>query len=188
MSNRKATIKSLFVEEELPFTGEGLKPHWAFLNYDLAGDSIVAFIGAYQVSPEYTSDLREFKKGGEFKGSKLLHLIVEHFGCDLLETLLYERLLLGIAKDKLNHRLGGDILQIWGDDICDGNKRVTTSSATVNTLSGKIHLGINIESGEAKGLKDYHVSPRELGEVIMDQYRLEVFRIDQKLSTTKSVE
>jgi len=187
VSNRKATIKSLFVEEELPFTGEGLKPHWAFLNYDLAGDSIVAFTGPYQVSPESIPDLRRSKKTKEFKSSRMLHLVVEHFGCDLLETLLYERLLLGIAKDKLNHRLGGDILQIWGDDICDGNKRVTTSSATVNALSGKIHLGINIESGEAKGLKDYHVSPRELGEVIMDQYRLEVFRIDQKLSTTKSV-
>lgn len=188
MSNRKNTTKSLFVEEEFPFTGEELKPHWALLNFDLVGDSIVAFIGPYQVLAEYTSDLRQLKKGREFKGSKLLHLIVEHFGCDLLKTLLYQRLLLGIAKDKLNHRLGGDILQIWGDDICDGNKRVTSSSATANNLSGKIHLGINIESGEAKGLKEYHLSPKELGEVIMDQYRLEVFRINQKLSTTKSVE
>jgi len=188
MSNRKNTVKPLFVEKEVPFTGEELKPHWAFLNYDLAGDSIVAFIGPYRASPEWIPDLRQSKKTKEFKTDRMLHLVVEHFGCDLLKTLLYQRLLLGIAKDKLNHRLGGDILQIWGDDICDGNKRVTTCSATANILSGKIHLGINIESGEAKGLREYDLSPRELGEVIMDQYRLEVFRINQKLSTTRSVE
>jgi len=158
------------------------------LKFDLSGDSIVGFIGPCQILPEYVTDLREPRTKRQPGSGRMLHLVAEHFGCDLLKTLLYQRLLLGIAKDKLNHRLGGDVLQIWGDDICDGNKRVTVSSATVNTLSGKIHLGINVEASEAKGLKDYDLNPKELGEVIMDQYRLEVFRINQKLSTTKSVE
>jgi hypothetical protein len=188
MTNRKATMKSLFLEEEIAYTGEQLKPHWAFITFDLAGDSIVGFIGPYKASPEFTSDLRESRDRVESEEGMMLHLVVEHFGSDLLKILLCQRLLLGIARDKLNHRLGGDLLQIWGDDICDGSERITTSSATVNTLSGKIHLGIRTEPSKGKGLKDYNINPRELGEVIMDQYRLELFRIQQKLSTTRSVQ
>jgi hypothetical protein len=188
MTSQKATMKSLFVEGEIAYTGEQLRPHWAFITFELAGDSIVGFVGPYRASPEFTSDLRESKDGVESEEGTMLHLVVEHFGSDLLRILLCQRLLLGIARDKLNHRLGGDLLQIWGDDICDGNERITTCSATVSTLSGKIHLGIRIKPTKGKGLKDYDVSPRELGEVIMDQYRLELFRIQQKLSTTRSVQ
>jgi len=122
----------------------------------------------------------------------MLHFVLEHFDLDLEKAILKQKLLVSILKDKLNHRLKGDILQRWGNDIFDGDAKLTISTVTRTRVSTKIHLGINISSKntpvKTKGLEDYGLDPLDLAQVVMNQYRLDMRRVSERLVKTRSIE
>ncbi len=185
-------MKSLFVSEELKYAGEELCSHWAYTKFDLAGDSIVAFIGPCELKPEYLVGIDHYKRKTQVRSEKMLHFVVEHFDLDLEKIILKQKLLVAILKDKLNHRLKGDILQRWGDDIYDGDAKLTISTATRTRVSTKIHLGINISSRntpvKTKGLEDYGLDPLDLAQVVMNQYVLDMRRVSESLTKTRNME
>lgn len=185
-------MKSLFVRDEILFTGEQLSSFWAYKNYDVLGDNIVAFIGPCQVDEKYIIRIDHFKKKTQIKSERMLHFLVEHFELDLEKAILRQKLLVDILKDKLNHRLKGDVLQRWGDDLFDTDSKLTVSATLRTSVSTKIHLGINISSKnipvKAKGLEDYGIDPDDVSQAVMDQYRLDMRLISQKLCKTRSIE
>lgn len=185
-------MRSLFVRDEILFTGEQLSSFWAHKNYDVLGDNIVAFIGPCQVEEKYIIGIDHFKKKTQIKSERMLHFLVEHFDLDLEKAILRQKLLVDILKDKLNHRLKGDVLQRWGDDLFDTDSKLTVSVTLRTSVSTKIHLGINISSKnipvKAKGLEDYGIDPNDVSQAVMDQYRLDMRLISQKLCKTRSIE
>ena len=185
-------MRSLFVRDEILFTGEQLSSFWAYRNYDVLGDNIVAFIGPCQVDEKYIIGIDHFKKKTQIKSERMLHFLVEHFELDLEKAILRQKLLVDILKDKLNHRLKGDVLQRWGDDLFDTDSKLTVSATLRTSVSTKIHLGINISSKnisvKAKGLEDYGIDPNDVSQAVMDQYRLDMRLISQKLCKTRSIE
>jgi len=185
-------MRSLFVRDEILFTGEQLSSFWAYRNYDVLGDNIVAFIGPCQVDEKYIIGIDHFKKKTQIKSERMLHFLVEHFELDLEKAILRQKLLVDILKDKLNHRLKGDVLQRWGDDLFDTDSKLTVSATLRTSVSTKIHLGINISSKntpvKTKGLEDYGIDPNDVSQAVMDQYRLDMRLISQKLCKTRSIE
>lgn len=184
-------MRSLFIKEQIKFTGEQLLSFWAYKNYDLLGDNIVAFIGPCELEEKYIIGIDHWKKKTKIKSELMLHFLVEHFDLDLEKALLKQKLLVCILKDKLNHRLKGDIFQRWGDDIYDEDYKLTISTATRTDVSTKIHLGINIKAKDApvkaKGLSDYGIDPDDIAQVVMNQYRLDMRRIQERLVKTRKV-
>ncbi len=185
-------MKSLFVSEEIKFTGEQLHSHWAYANFDLFGDSIVSFIGPCEIEEKYLVGVDHYKKKIQIRSEKMLHFVLEHFDLDLEKAILKQKLLVSILKDKLNHRLKGDILQRWGNDIFDGDAKLTISTVTRTKVSTKIHLGINISSRntpvKTKGVEDYGLDPLDLAQVVMNQYRLDMRRVEERLVKTRSID
>ncbi|HEX9913013.1 MAG TPA: DUF366 family protein [candidate division Zixibacteria bacterium] len=185
-------MKSLFVSKEVKFTGEQLCSHWAYTNFDLLGDSILSFIGPCELEEKYLVGIDHYKKKTRIRSEKMLHFVVEHFDLDLEKAILKQKLIVSILKDKLNHRLKGDILQKWGDDIFDGDAKLTISTVTRTKVSTKIHLAINISSHntpvKTKGLEDYTLDPVEIAQVVMNQYRLDIRRVSERLVKTRSIE
>jgi hypothetical protein len=185
-------MRSLFIRDEILFTGEQLTSFWAYKNYDLLGDNIIAFIGPCEVAPEYIIGIDHFKKKTQIKSQRMLHFLVEHFDRDLEKAILRQKLLVDILKDKLNHRLKGDILQRWGDDLFDTDSKLTVSATLKTSVSTKIHLGINISSKDTpvktKGLEDYGIDPDDISQAVMDQYRMDMRLISQKLCKTRRLE
>ncbi len=185
-------MKSLFVSKEVKFTGEQLCSHWAYTNFDLLGDSILSFIGPCELEEKYLVGIDHYKKKTRIRSEKMLHFVVEHFDLDLEKAILKQKLIVSILKDKLNHRLKGDILQRWGDDIFDGDAKLTISTVTRTKVSTKIHLAINISSRntpvKTKGLEDYGLDPVEIAQVVMNQYRLDIRRVSERLVKTRSME
>ena len=139
-------MKSLYVKEKIEFTGEQLEPHWTYKNFDILGDSILAFVGPCDLKEEYLVGVDHFKKKTQIKSEMMLHFLVEHFDQDLEKAILRQKLLMSILKDKLNHRLGGDVFQRWGNDIFEQDFKLTVSTVTRTPVSTKIHVGINISS------------------------------------------
>ncbi len=184
-------MKSLYIKDELRFTGEQLESHWTYNNFDITGDSIIAFTGPCELERKYIIGVDHLKKKTEIRSEMMLHFLVEHFDLDLERAILRQKLLVSILKDKLNHRLKGDIFQRWGNDIFDQDFKLTVSTVTRTTVSTKIHLGINISSEKvpvkAKGLSDYGIAPDDIAEVVMNQYRLDMRRIKERLVKTRSI-
>ncbi len=185
-------MKSLYIKERLKFTGEQLKSHWAYNKFDVLGDNIVAFVGPCELDQKYIIGVDHLKKKTQIRSEMMLHFLVEHFDQDLEKAILRQKLLVSILKDKLNHRLGADVLQRWGNDIFEKDFKLTVSTVTKTTVSTKIHLGINISSknvpAKAKGLSDYKIDPDDIAEVVVNQYRLDIRRIKERLVRTRSVE
>ncbi len=185
-------MKSLFVKEEILFTGEQLLSYWSYTHYDIPGDSIIAFIGPCQVDEKYIIGIDHFKKKTQIKSERMLHFLVEHFDLDLEKTILRQKLLVDIVKDKLNHRLNGDVLQRWGDDLYDTDYKLTVSATVRTPVSSKIHLGVNISSQntpvKARGLNDYGIDANDISQAVMDQYRLDMRLTSEKLWKIRSIE
>jgi len=171
-------MKSKFITKEIKYTGAQLSSLWAYTQFGLEGDSIVSFLGPCEVKLKQMVDLKDQRARETIFSRKMLHFIVEHFDTDLEKAVLRQWLLVNILKDKLNHRLEGDVVQRWGNDLFDGEHKLTISVATVTPVSTKIHLGINILSQgtpvKTRGLKDYGIDPQELAEVVMTQYLAEM--------------
>ena len=185
-------MRSLFIRDEILFTGEQLTSFWAYKNYDILGDNIVTFIGPCRVDQKFIIGIDHFKKKTQIKSERMLHFLVEHFDLDLERAILRQKLLVDILKDKLNHRLKGDVLQRWGNDLFDGDFKLTVSATVRTSVSTKTHLGINISSQnapvKARGLEDYGVDPDDISQAVMDQYRLDMRLIAQRLCRTRSIE
>ncbi len=184
-------MRSLYFKEKIKFTGEQLVPHWTYMNFDILGDSIIAFIGPCELEEKYLIGIDHLKKKTQIRSEMMLHFLVEHFELDLEKAVLRQQLLVSILKDKLNHRLKGDVFQRWGNDIYEEDFKLTVSTVTKTSVSTKIHLGINISSKnvpvKAKGLSDYGIDPDDIAEVVMNQYRLDMRRIKEKLARTRSI-
>jgi len=171
--------------EQRALSGDEILPHWALRNFGLVGDSIVSFIGDFNVPPERWIDLDSIMHGNHFPSTKMLHFIIEHFDTDLKEAVLRQYILLSILEEKLIHRISASTdhrLTRLGDDLFDGENRLSITAAGCTLVSSKIHLGVFIDlPGKGfKGLSEFGVDPLELAEVVICQYCAEMRRLSEK--------
>lgn len=170
-------LQVLFLPEEIAYTGEQLRSHWAYECYDLLGDSAVAFLGACEVRPEYMRDLEDLKASSRISSARMLHFIVEHFQTDLHSAILRQRLLIALMAEALNRRLGQVRVRRDGSDLYEGERKLTVSIACVSPVSALIHAGINVSSRNTpvptRGLEDFGIAPRGFGEEILSAYAAE---------------
>jgi len=173
-------LKEHWVKEQLEFDGRGLGPGWGWQRFGLKGENIVAFAGPFHPDPEALS----FPQGSErLRGKRLLHLVVEHQHGDAEKARLELQLLLNILKDKLNHRLKGDIIQRWRQDLCKDAAHITASAILMTSSSAIIYVGVNITGSRSQsmlwGLEDGGIDAHELAQVVMDQYVFETESLRQ---------
>ena len=170
-------IACRFVTERIAYTGEQLHSHWAYRNFDMLGDSAVAFIGPCDVQPGFMKDVEDLKAGARIYSEEMLHFIIEHFDVDLDRAVLRQRLLMALMAEALNMRLGRPAVVRKGSDLYDGDAKLTVSIASVSPVSALVHAGINISSRntpvKTRGLADYGIAPREFAEEILAGYARE---------------
>ena len=143
-------MKYKYVDDrEVIYTGKQLRPHWAFEEFDLLGDSIVAFVGECCVKLDHMVDIEDVKNDAPIYSKKMLSFIIEHFGASIEETVLNQRLFMCIIQDALNNALNKNVVVRDGDDLYFEGGKVSVSIATVSLVSGLIHVGLNIDSKNA---------------------------------------
>lgn len=189
MEEEERQVKTFFLKERLLYDGSQMHSHWAYRNYSLPGDSIVAFIGPCDVKKEEMVDLEDLLKGEVIRAKEMLHFICEHFGVDLKEIVFRQRLLVFCAKEALES-LGFEILRA-GDDLFFNDRKLSISIATITPVSGKIHLGINIDPEFAPvpaiGLREMGIEPVSFGEEVMKRYKEEISSISSAMSKVRGV-
>jgi len=179
-------LKKHLSSEPSVFDGAQLQPEWANGLFGEGAEGIAAFIGPFRPAAGMTiSDQDE----EIFRDRRLLHLIVRHGHRDVEKIRLQQRLLLDVAKDKLNHRLPvmpgreegrrKDFVQRWGGDLRRGSRHLSVSAIRIDPAGAVIYLGIR-EPGTGEGPHrgagtEEELDLAELGRAIADQY---VFEID----------
>jgi len=161
-------------EGKISYTGEQLRSNFAYDQFGVIGDSIVAFCGPCDVKAESMVDMEDLKAGSVIYSESMLHFIVEHHDIDLEKNVLRQILLAVIVKDALNDHLRKAAIQRSHTDLYDGEAKLSVSVATLSPVSSLIHFGINISSKntpvQTRGLDDYKVDPLEFAESIMKKY------------------
>ena len=88
-------MKSHFHAKKLKYDGSQLRPLFAYENFQISGDSIVAWVGGCDVSLEHMVDFEDKIVKAKIKSDLMLHFIVEYFHSDLFSAVAIQRLLAG---------------------------------------------------------------------------------------------
>lgn len=166
-----------FVDERIRYTGKELRSHFAYRDFDILGDSMIAFCGGCDVKSDDLVDLEDAKAKADIYSEDMLHFIAEFFDTGLENTILRQRLLMAIIRDEVIIRSGAPVLR-RGDDLYEGEAKLSVSIATATPVSTMIHTGVNIISEftpvKTKGLKDYGIEPKPFAEAVLRQFMKEM--------------
>ena len=122
------------------YTGRELRSHFALHAFGIQGDAAVAFVGPCHVDLEHMVDLEDVLAGDSISSPLMLHAIVEHFGLELREGVLRQRLLGRLAADLLQEKgVAAVRVRCWSRSGCNagaiafsswaGNELVNPKSA-----------------------------------------------------------
>ena len=137
-------MKTLFIEDEIKYTGVQLAPHWIYKNFNIMGNAIVSFIGECEVDLSHMVDIEDVVNNEPIYSKKMLSFIEENFDSSLLEMVYKQRLLVTITKELIEKKNPTVKIIRSGDDLFIGDKKLSVSIATKSITSTLIHFGLNI--------------------------------------------
>ncbi|MDP2599993.1 MAG: DUF366 family protein [Deltaproteobacteria bacterium] len=183
--------KLQWLPKPLTYNGMQLKSKWIQEVSGLEGNAVVAFSGPADVPIENMVDLEDVARNAPIYSEAMLHFICEIFDKDLEKMVLRQRLLIAILHETLLEFPQCSKIARRGDDLYDGDAKLSVSIATSSPVSCLIHTGINISHENTpvltKGLKDYEINPQKLGEEIMHRFVKELSEIDHATTKVRQV-
>lgn len=167
-------MKVRFIRRRIDYDGSQIRSHWAYREFGIQGDSLVAFRGACAVPPANMVDIEDLLAGARIAGPDMLHFIAEHFDTDLEKAVLRQRILAALAQAEL-----GDHVRRCGDDLFLGRKKLSISIATVTPVSTKIHWAVNVRRAAGAGvptggLEELKVDPGRFAVRLLKAYAAEI--------------
>lgn len=139
-------MKTLFIEKSIKYIGSQLAPHWIYKNFNLMGNSIVAFIGECDVNLSHMVDIEDVINNEPIYSKLMLSFIEENFNSSLVEMIYKQRLLVTITKELIEKKSPSVKIVRSGDDLFIDGKKLSVSIATKSITSSLIHFGLNIDA------------------------------------------
>lgn len=168
-------MKQKYIEKTFSYDGTQLHSLFAYLNYQVLGDSIVSWQGACDISPNNMVDGEDLLLGAKICGRHMLHFIVEKFNVNLFSGVAVQRLIASLAIDVLQelspNKDRTSLLLRDGDDIYIGEQKLSISIATNSPTSTLIHFAVNVTNEgtpvETLCLQELKVDPIEYAKLLM---------------------
>ena len=169
-------MQTYFVEKNIKYTGDQLRPHWIYETFHLLGDAIVSFVGEVDVKLSEMVDVEDVINNEPIYSKCMLNFIIEQYDIDLTGMVFAQRLFVSIIKEVLKE-YEINVLRD-GDDLYYDNRKLSVSIATKTTTSCLIHTALNIiKEGapiEVSDLSEMGINNiKEFAQKIMDKYRNE---------------
>jgi len=181
-----------WIDGEIKYDGTQLRSGWVKEKTGLKGDAIACFAGPADVPLENMVDMDDVAANAPIFSPMMLHFIAEHTDGDLLLAVARQRLLAAIASEELIRLTKGAPIERRGDDIYDGNKKLSVSIATRSPSSLLIHFALNVESFgtpvPTKGLADYDIEPKTLARIVSRKYCEEIESMSRAEKKVRPVE
>ena len=136
-----------FMDQEHNYTGRELRSHFIRTFTGIKDDGIVAFIGRADVVPRKMVDLEDRERDDHIESARMLHFIGEFFGIGLREMNYRLRLFIEDMRYVINHSrdIGVSPIHRDGDDLYQGNQKLSVAIATISPVSALFHFGVNID-------------------------------------------
>ena len=175
-------MKSKYLGHQEKYDGSQLVSLRNYLEHGLLGDSIVAWVGACDVSFAHMVDGEDLLQNARIAGDSMLHFIVEKFAVSLFAAVGLQRLLAGIVKDQVqsacrNRALAQTMVRLGDDLYCD-TRKLSISIATQSPVSSLIHFAVNITNEGTPvptlSLHDLGMDEKELALLVMQVFCAEV--------------
>lgn len=175
-------MKTKWINKNITYDGTQLRPLFAYENFKISGDSIVAWVGPCDISFTNMKDLEDVVAGSAIRGSKMLHFIIEVFHQNIFSGVCLQRLFASIVKDVVNQDLAlikkKTMLYRLGDDLYFQDKKLSISIATQGVLATQIHFAVNVSNEgtpvKTLSLEDLNLNPKELATTVMGLFSKEV--------------
>ncbi|MBN1885342.1 MAG: DUF366 family protein [Candidatus Krumholzibacteriota bacterium] len=175
-------VETAVLDEGIDYDGTQLRSHFVRARGGIAGDGVVAFFGACEVSGEQLVDLEDREAGDRIVAKRMLHFIGEHFGAPLREVDWRLLLFAQILRDRIEELAPGVRLRRDGDDLFLGERKLTVAIATATPTSCVFHLGVNVDPAgapvSAVGLAELGVDPPALARLVLGRYAAECERVE----------
>lgn len=184
-------MKTAWLDKKICYDGTMLRSHWIFNETGIIGDAIASFIGGADVKLSNMVDLVDVKNREPIFSRSMLHFIVERFDGDLKLAIARQRLFAAIACEELRRETGRQTIIRRGDDIYDGELKMSVSIATSSPVSFCIHFAVNIDSEgtpvPTKGLNDLKVEPKAFAETVMQNFCEEISSMEEARCKVRAV-
>jgi len=163
-------LKYKFLDKQIDYNGTQLQSRFAYMNHEILGDSIIAFVGACDIPFEHMVDGEDVLAKSPICGSKMLHFIIEEFSQSLELAVTRQRLFASIARDEIEKLNSEKKLTRDGDDLFLNDKKISISIATVSPVSAVIHFAMNISNAgtpvKTLSLEDLGLNTQTVADVI----------------------
>lgn len=170
-----------FLKTKMNYDGRQLTPLWAYLNFNISGDSIVSWIGPCNINTKNMVDAEDQISNSKICGDMMLHFIVEIFDRDLFSAVCLQRIFASLVMDYLNQNskvlMKDAQLSRDGDDLYWKKQKLSISIASRSAVSCQIHFAINIVNKgtpvKTCSLNDFGIKPEALAKDIMKKFESE---------------
>lgn len=184
-------MKTLFVEKNILYSGEQLKPLNNYMEFGVLGTSIVSWVGACNVPFDHMIDGEDVRAQSQICGAQMVHFIIEAFDFPLKGAVVLQRLMAEMTIDILKgHSPRAQNLKRQGDDIYWENKKLNISIATLSPQSSLIHFAVNVSNEgtpvPTSALMDFSVEARTFAKELMERVAAEygdIIEASQKVRT-----
>lgn len=177
--------------QPMTYDGAQLRSQFILESTGFQGDAIVAFCGPADVGAAHMVDQEDIAAAAWIRSRNMLHFIAEHFYMPLQEGVARQRLLVATLHDALRHIKPELRIRRIGDDLFDGENKLTVSIAAASPQSTCIHTAINIDSTDTpiptRGLNDYKIAPMPFALDVMRCYSQECHDISLAICKVKPI-
>jgi hypothetical protein len=169
-------MKQKWIENALKYDGTQLRSLYAYMTYEIPGDSIVSWRGACDISFDHMVDGEDVLQKSQICGSDMVHFIIEMFDRNLREGVFAQRMLAAIINDfiyeKTQKKLRRD-----GDDLFLQDKKLSISIATKSPVSTLVHFAVNISNKGTPvptcALEDLNINSELFAKEVMARFSTE---------------
>lgn len=166
-------MKTKLIKKNFAYTGEQLKPHFAYENYGILGNSIVGWMGPCDIPFVHMVDLEDLLAKSPIRGGSMLHFIVEIFNQSLFSAVSLQRLMASIVKDEIENRAKIKLSRS-GDDVYWGDRKISISIASISAVSTQIHFAVNITNKntpvKTAALDDFKINVNDFAKSILEKF------------------
>lgn len=185
-------MKTLFLHNEITYTGLELNSAWIQERAQVHGDCLLSFIGPAHVPITNMVDLEDVKNNAPIFSPKMLHFLAFHPGISLELTVSRQQLFVllviewlqqeGIATKRIRRR---------GNDIYVDEGKLSVSIAAPAPNGCCLHFAMNIETAgtpvKTSGLAELDIAPTLAAETLMQRYIAELAHIARAQGKVKNI-
>lgn len=167
-------MKTKWIDERIKYDGSQLRSLFAYLNYELSGDSVLAWQGPCDITLENMADGEDLLQNAKICGSDMLHFLIEIFHKPLFAAVATQRLVASLAHDLVVQLSGKSSSEFRrdGDDIYWKDKKLSISIAAPSPVSCMIHFAVNVSNEGTPvptcSLADFNIDPKNLAQKLLE--------------------